>query len=51
MDAFSLQNCRNSLWRRFNKMLETFHADMTASQLLHICCDVNHELITIFFQI
>ncbi len=38
--SFCLQNCLNSLWHRFNKVLETFlkilvHIDMIAS---HSCC-------------
>ncbi len=41
---FCLQNCLNSSWHRFNKMLETFLRDFgpywhdSITQLLQICC-------------
>lgn len=47
---FYLQNCLNSLWQRFNYMLETFlrgsgpHWHNSSTQLMHICWPLLHDV-------
>ncbi len=57
LDPFCLQNCLNSSWHRFNKVLETFLRDFglywydNITQLLQICHLLIHDVNLSFHHI